>query len=442
LKRTVIVLSTLTLFILLAAFAPRVFASSRSGLAAQKTVCHYVVKKVHGKKTKVKVCKKVTPTPTPTPSPTPGIFSLPTGLALDPQGDLYVADGGRGVIDKLSPSGSLLQTIGSLGSGAGQFRVANFIALDAQGNLYVADSANHRIQKLSPDGKPLAQFADPAFQEPFGVAVDSLGNVYTASPSDERAGKFAADGKLVAGWGAGVQIRHSSAVALDAAGNLYVSRPQDGKIQVLSPDGKALTLLGPAGGPTRPSGLAFDNQGNLYVVDRSGSKVFKLSPQGDVLASWGDTNEFSLAAAAVARRFARRASDVASAHAGRIIEIRGDAALGVFNSPRQALRAAIAIHSPQTSTADDSLPLPIGVGIDSGEAVPVDGGYRGAALNLAARLCSLAGPGEILASDTVARLARRLDNVRYQERGATLPVGAVVLDRPPSSPGTITMPWR
>jgi adenylate cyclase len=148
------------------------------------------------------------------------------------------------------------------------------------------------------------------------------------------------------------------------------------------------------------------------------------------------------AAAAVARRFARRASDVASAHAGRIIEIRGDEALGVFNSPRQALRAAIAIHSPQTSTADDSLPLPIGVGIDSGEAVPVDGGYRGAALNLAARLCSLAGPGEILASDTVARLAHRLDNVRYQERGATLPVGAVVLDRPPSSPGTITMPWR
>lgn len=59
----------------------------------------------------------------------------------------------------------------------------------------------------------------------------------------------------------------------------------------------------------------------------------------------------------------------------------------------------------------------VGIGLDTGEAIPVGDGYRGAALNLAARLCSLAGPGEVLARDTVCHLARHLDGLAYHERG-------------------------
>jgi streptogramin lyase len=59
----------------------------------------------------------------------------------------------------------------------------------------------------------------------------------------------------------------------------------------------------------------------------------------------------------------------------------------------------------------------VGIGLDAGEAVPVEGGYRGGALNLAARLCGQARAGEILASREVTHLARRLDGVRYEERG-------------------------
>jgi YVTN family beta-propeller protein len=67
---------------------------------------------------------------------------------------------------------------------------------------------------------------------------------------------------------------------------------------------------------------------------------------------------------------------------------------------------------------DDGLafPLPIGIGLDAGEAVPIEGGYRGGALNTAARLCSLAGPGQILATDTVVSLARRLEGIRFVSR--------------------------
>jgi DNA-binding NarL/FixJ family response regulator len=73
----------------------------------------------------------------------------------------------------------------------------------------------------------------------------------------------------------------------------------------------------------------------------------------------------------------------------------------------------------QEAVSDVDMPLLVGIGLDAGEAVPVEGGYRGAALNLAARLCSLAGPGEILGTQTVVHLAGRMEGVQYEERGET-----------------------
>ena len=57
----------------------------------------------------------------------------------------------------------------------------------------------------------------------------------------------------------------------------------------------------------------------------------------------------------------------------------------------------------------------MGIGIDSGEAIPVEGGFRGTALNLAARLCAQAKPGQIIASEAVIHLAARVDGIAYIE---------------------------
>ena len=102
-----------------------------------------------------------------------------------------------------------------------------------------------------------------------------------------------------------------------------------------------------------------------------------------------------------------------------MIELRGDEALAVFASAREALRAAVDLQLVLADEVelDRSLPLRVGIGIDAGEAVPVDGGYRGGALNLAARLCSQARAGEILASQGVTHLARALDGVELHEYG-------------------------
>lgn len=126
------------------------------------------------------------------------------------------------------------------------------------------------------------------------------------------------------------------------------------------------------------------------------------------------------AGARLASRFAALADATVARQGGRVIELRGDEALAVFRSPRHALRAGVELQLrfQQESAADPSQPMPVGIGLDAGEAVPIGGGFRGAALNCAARLCSLAAAGEVLATEELVHLARRMAEVEYAERGA------------------------
>jgi ABC-type transport system substrate-binding protein/class 3 adenylate cyclase/tRNA A-37 threonylcarbamoyl transferase component Bud32/streptogramin lyase len=116
------------------------------------------------------------------------------------------------------------------------------------------------------------------------------------------------------------------------------------------------------------------------------------------------------AAAELAATFAELVRVAVGEHEGRLIELRGDEALVVFESARGALRAALAI---QQQVQDAELARGVGIGLDAGEAVPVGAGYRGGALNMAARLCSLAEPGQVIASEAVTHLARNVEGVRY-----------------------------
>lgn len=127
------------------------------------------------------------------------------------------------------------------------------------------------------------------------------------------------------------------------------------------------------------------------------------------------------AAGDLAARFAGLAREAVTSTGGEVIELRGDEALCVFPSARQALRAAVELQFRFRRRVEDEpvFPLGIGIGLSAGEAVPVEGGYRGGPLNLAARLCSLAGPGQILASETVTSLAGALEGVNFVERRRT-----------------------
>lgn len=125
------------------------------------------------------------------------------------------------------------------------------------------------------------------------------------------------------------------------------------------------------------------------------------------------------AAAHLADRFAEIVKQIVAGGGGDVLELRGDEALAFFRSARSALRVALDLQDRfrrETSEHPD-LPLQVGIGLDAGEVVPVQGGFRGGAINLAARLCSSAGPGEVLASEGVIHLARKVHGLTYLNRG-------------------------
>jgi WD40 repeat protein/class 3 adenylate cyclase len=133
------------------------------------------------------------------------------------------------------------------------------------------------------------------------------------------------------------------------------------------------------------------------------------------------------AAARLTVRFAEIATEAVEAGGGQVVELRGDEVLAVFGSARRAIRAAVELQEVLADEADAALPLYAGVGLDAGEAVAVGDGYRGRALNLAARLCSRAVAGEVLATAEAVHLAGTVNGVAYRNLG---PIEVKGVERP------------
>jgi WD40 repeat protein/class 3 adenylate cyclase len=156
-----------------------------------------------------------------------------------------------------------------------------------------------------------------------------------------------------------------------------------------------------------------DDPGHELGESATGFRAFLLSDirgYSSFAAARGDE-----AAAALTERFIAVAGRVIGGFGGESLGNRGDEVLFAFQSPRQAIRAAVAFERAllDATRQDPSLPMPAGIGIDVGEAVLVSDGWRANAINVAARLCSLASGGEILATREVTHLAQAVDGVRY-----------------------------
>jgi YVTN family beta-propeller protein len=176
---------------------------------------------------------------------------------------------------------------------------------------------------------------------------------------------------------------------------------------MIPPDDESSSVGEPSSGPGSQTDTSRDADVHAFLIaDVRGYTAF-TQERGDEDAG------------RLAGRFAQVTRAVVEDHRGRVLELRGDEALVVFGSPRSAIRGAVALQQRyvEETVADPSLPLTVGIGLDAGEAVAVEGGYRGGALNVAARLCSLARAGEVLASREIVHLALRVDGVRFTERG-------------------------
>lgn len=125
------------------------------------------------------------------------------------------------------------------------------------------------------------------------------------------------------------------------------------------------------------------------------------------------------AAAQLAGAFVALAQEAVESRRGRVVAVRGDELLAVFASARQAMHAAVEAQQAFAAATerDPAVPLTVGIGLDAGEAVAVDDNYRGAALNLASRLCAIAEPGEVLVSDGTAHLTGKVAGLVFEDRG-------------------------
>jgi DNA-binding beta-propeller fold protein YncE len=228
-----------------------------------------------------------------------GQFDAPTGIAVDANGNVLVADTNNGRIEKFSPIGAFLSWMGIKGIGYGQLGAPNGIAVDGTGNIYVADASKHRVEKLAPDGTVIDEWKgpDPGFYGPRRVAIGPDDSVYVVDQGRSRIVKFSPDGRAVATWGSSGsgdgQFNDHTSVAVDPTSNkVYVADPRNRRIQMFDSNGKFLTKWSVLewGRPYGFEDVIIDAKlGRLYassanmdtvlIFDLNGNRISSLRPK-------------------------------------------------------------------------------------------------------------------------------------------------------------------
>jgi len=179
-------------------------------------------------------------------------MTWPAGIALDKEGNVYVADEWRNQIAIFTKDGDFVRKWGTAGSGDGQLNGPNGLAIDREDNLYVVDGGNNRIQKFTKDGRLLLKFGregsrNGQFNLPWGIEIDRNGDVYVADWRNDRIQKFTADGQFLmkfgtSGTGDG-ELNRPTGVAVDKEGFIYVTDWGNDRLQVFDREGQFVTKM-------------------------------------------------------------------------------------------------------------------------------------------------------------------------------------------------------
>jgi sugar lactone lactonase YvrE len=228
--------------------------------------------------------------------PGDGQFSYPSGVAVDNEGNVYVADVINQRIQKFTTNGSFITTWG------GEFNNPYDVAVNNVGNVYVADTNNCRIKMFTANGTVITSWgggpysSDGLFNLPNGVAVDNEGYVYVADTHNNRIQKFNATGSFITKWGEGSgsangQFFYPSGVAVDNEGYVYVADTHNNRIQKFNATGSFITKwgwYGPGDGEfDAPAGIAVDDAGDVYVADTNNNRIQKFNATGSFITKWG-----------------------------------------------------------------------------------------------------------------------------------------------------------
>ncbi len=236
-----------------------------------------------------------------------GEFKSPTGIALDQDGNIYVADTDNHSIQKFDKHGKFLERWGGdPDSEDGTFYYPRGLATSSDGTVYVADSGNNRVQKFDSHGNFVHAWGKfgfawrgaeaGKFDVPWGVATDSQGTLYVSDTSNARVQKFQPDGTPLIHWGRDGSFDgaffYPRGLAVDFVGNVFVADEGNHRIQKFDNRGNFLAKWGKEGNAPgqlkSPWGVSCDALGNLYVVDSANHRVQKFDSHGTYLCSWGN----------------------------------------------------------------------------------------------------------------------------------------------------------
>jgi uncharacterized protein (TIGR03663 family) len=223
-----------------------------------------------------------------------GTFNEPWGIAIAPDGSVYVTDTWNHRVEKFTSTGKFITTWGIFGQGEtpDSFYGPRGLAVDSQGRVYVTDTGNKRIAVFDSDGNFLTDFGsagfDPGqFDEPVGVAIDKNGTVYVTDTWNKRVQTFTpveTEGSLsfvpakqwdVYGW-FGQSLDNKPFIAVNDSLHVFITDPDGYRMMEFDPDGALLRVwddLESQDSLGLPSGIAIDNEGHVWVTDSTNNRL-------------------------------------------------------------------------------------------------------------------------------------------------------------------------
>jgi len=256
-------------------------------------------------------------------------FYRPYSVATSKSGDIYVADSYNNKIRRITLDGKVktLAGTGSSGSldGPGASATFNYpsgLTVDKNGNVYVADSYNNKIRKITKDGNVVTVAGgiysgstngigvNSTFSDPTGIVVDTVGNLFVADYANNLIRKIDTTGLVTTfagsnwgsadGTGSTASFSGPTSITIDASGTLFVVESDGNKVRKITSAGVVTTLAGNSNTGSadgfgtsatfyNPSGIAVDSKGNVWIADRRNNKIRKITPSG-LVSTVGGTN--------------------------------------------------------------------------------------------------------------------------------------------------------
>ncbi|MGO9325751.1 MAG: MBG domain-containing protein [Terracidiphilus sp.] len=189
---------------------------------------------------------------------------LPNGVAVDAAGDIFIADGGNGIIDggakvlKVAPGGG----VSSVGS---NLAYPQGLAVDGAGNLYIADNDLNEVVKVTPAGVQTEM--NFGLNSQLGVAVDGAGDLFVSSYNGHEVVEVPANGGVQTVVYSPGPSSNPIGLAVDAAGDLFIADYGLHEVVEVPANGGAQTTIGT--GWDLPEAVAVDAAGDVFVADEA-----------------------------------------------------------------------------------------------------------------------------------------------------------------------------